>query len=249
MANRRMFSLTVVDTDRFIDMPTSARLLYYDIGMRADDEGFLDGVKRIMRVTGASDDDLRVLIARQFVIPFQNGVIVVRHWNVNNQLRKDRAKSTICTAEKALLFLKNSGEYELIGDGRQTVAKLPTGRQPNDNQRLPQYSIGKEREEEENAAPSDSFGLLSDDELDILRENHSKADLLIARYHLPDGDMTRESLLEDAESFGWDKLEAALKTAATSNSRERVSVAFYRSILNGSGGKKNGGNYDGVACV
>ena len=68
-----MFSLTVVDTDRFIDMPTSARLLYYDIGMRADDEGFLDGVKRIMRVTGASDDDLRVLIARQFVIPFQNG--------------------------------------------------------------------------------------------------------------------------------------------------------------------------------
>lgn len=249
MANRRMFSLTVVDTDRFIDMPTSARLLYYDIGMRADDEGFLDGVKRIMRVTGASDDDLRVLIARQFVIPFQNGVIVVRHWNVNNQLRKDRSKPTICTEEKALLSLKNSGEYELIGDGRQTVAKLPTGRQPNGNQWLPQYSIDKEREAEESAAPSGSFGLLSDDELDLLRDNHAKADSLIVLYHLPDGTVTRDALLEDAESFGWEKLEAALKIAATSNSRERVSVAFYRSILNGNGGKKTGRSYDDIACV
>lgn len=244
-----MFSLTVVDTDRFIDMPASARLLYFDIGMRADDEGFLDGVKRIMRVTGASDDDLRVLIARQFVIPFQNGVIVVRHWNVNNQLRKDRAKPTICTAEKTLLSLNNSGEYELIGDGRQTVSGLATRRQPNDNQRLPQYSIGENRGGEENAAPSDSFGLLSDEEIATLRDNHAKADLLVARYHLPDGDMTREALLNDAESFGWDTLEAALKTAATSNSRERVSVAFYRSILNGNGGKRNAGTYDGVACV
>ena len=217
--------------------------------MRADDEGFLDGVKRIMRVTGASDDDLRVLIARQFVIPFQNGVIVVRHWNVNNQLRKDRAKPTSCTAEKTLLSLNNSGEYELIGDGRQTVSGLATGRQPNGNQRLPQYSLGKERVVEGNATPSDSFGLLSDEDIAVLRDNHARADSLMERYHLPDGDTTREALLEDAESFGWDKLEAALKVAATSNSRERVSIAFYRSILNGNGGKRNARSYDGVACV
>lgn len=113
MANRRMFSLDVIDTDAFLDMPCSARLLYYDLGMRADDDGFLQSVQKILRFTGATKDDLNVLISRGFVIPFDSGVVVIRHWRMNNDIKKDRYKPTVCVKEKALLVLNAAKDYAL----------------------------------------------------------------------------------------------------------------------------------------
>ncbi|MBP3655487.1 MAG: hypothetical protein J6K32_02205 [Clostridia bacterium] len=124
MANRRMFSLSVVDTDRFLDMSPTARLLYYDLGMRADDDGFLLNAQRIALTVGASKDDLRMLIARGFLIPFESGAYVVRHWRMNNQIRADRHRPTVCTGELKQLCIREDGEYELMQSGEE---RLPDG--------------------------------------------------------------------------------------------------------------------------
>jgi len=109
-----MFALTIVSSDAFLEMPTSARLLYYDLGMRADDDGFINAPKSIMKMTGASDDDLRLLIAKKFVIPFDKGIVVIKHWNINNYIQKDRYTETVYKEEKALLKLDTNKTYHLI---------------------------------------------------------------------------------------------------------------------------------------
>ena len=114
MANKRMFSLSVVDTDRFLEMPISSRLLYYELGMRADDDGFVDNWKKILMFTGLKEDDMRVLASKQFIIPFESGVIVIRHWRMNNYLQNDRTKPTIYQEELSQLsYDKSSGVYSL----------------------------------------------------------------------------------------------------------------------------------------
>ena len=87
-----MFAKTIIDSDAFIDMPISARLLYYDLSMRADDDGFVNAPKKIMKFVGASNDDMNILIARKFVISFDNGVVVIKHWRIHNYIQKDRYK-------------------------------------------------------------------------------------------------------------------------------------------------------------
>ena len=106
MANKRMFSLSVVDTDRFIEMPITSRLLYYELGMRADDDGFVDNWKKILLFTGLKEDDLKVLVEKSFIIPFDSGVMVIRHWRMNNYLQNDRHKSTIHQEELKKLSMK-----------------------------------------------------------------------------------------------------------------------------------------------
>lgn len=99
-----MFSLKVIDTDNFLDMSVSARELYFQFGMRADDDGFVSNPKRIMKMVGASDDDLRMLVAKQFIIPMAtNGVCVVTHWKINNFIRPDRYEATQFKEEKLRL--------------------------------------------------------------------------------------------------------------------------------------------------
>ena len=97
MAEKRMFSSNVIDSDVFLDMSPTARLLYYDMGMRADDDGFIDSPKKIMRIIGASDSDLKELIDNGFILRFDSGVIVIRHWYVNNRVRRDTYHETIYT--------------------------------------------------------------------------------------------------------------------------------------------------------
>lgn len=116
IAERRMFSKNVIDSDIFLDMPVSARLLYYDLGMRADDDGFVNNPKKIMRMIGASDDDMRILEARRFIIPFDTGVIVIRHWRINNYLRSDRYRETLCLQEKNQLAMDDTGQYILVNE-------------------------------------------------------------------------------------------------------------------------------------
>ena len=90
MAERRMFAKSIVDSDAFIDMPMSARLLYYDLGMRADDDGFVNSPKKIMRMIGATNDDMNILLMRKFVIAFESGVVVIKHWRIHNYIQSDR---------------------------------------------------------------------------------------------------------------------------------------------------------------
>ena len=117
-----MFAKTIIDSDAFIDMPISSRLLYYDLGMRADDDGFVNSPKKIMRMIGATDDDIKLLIAKKFIIPFESGVVVIKHWRINNYLRGDRYKGTTYTKEKSLLKIDDKGAYTLNG-----IPKIESG--------------------------------------------------------------------------------------------------------------------------
>ncbi len=126
MAERRMFAKSIIDSDMFIDMPTSSRLLYYDLSMRADDDGFVNSPKKIMRMTGASDDDLKMLVAKSFLIPFESGVVVIKHWKIHNYIQNDRYKPTIYTEEKALLLEEKNKEYSLDTSCIQNVSNLDT---------------------------------------------------------------------------------------------------------------------------
>lgn len=123
MANKRMFSLSVVDTDKFLEMPISSRLLYYELGMRADDDGFVDNWKKILLFTGLKEDDLKVLITKQFILPFESGVIVIRHWRMNNYLQNDRTKPTIHQEELKQLGLDNSNVYNLYTECIHSIDK------------------------------------------------------------------------------------------------------------------------------
>jgi len=105
-----MFSPMIVGSDAFLDMPTSSRELYFQLGMYADDDGFVNP-KRVIRMVGASDDDLKILSAKRFVIQFENGVLVIKHWRMNNLVRKDWYQPTQYLEEKKKLFIKKNGSY------------------------------------------------------------------------------------------------------------------------------------------
>ena len=110
-AERRMFAKTIVLSDAFLDMPLSARCLYFTLGMLADDDGFVNSPKSVMRQCGASEDDLRVLISKKFVLTFESGVIVIKHWRINNYLRNDRYNGTKYVEEMESLQVNENGSY------------------------------------------------------------------------------------------------------------------------------------------
>lgn len=148
MAERRMFAKSVIDSDLFLDMPPTTQMLYFHLAMRADDDGFINNPRRIQRMIGASDDDMRILIAKQFILTFENGVIVIRHWKLHNYIRKDMYHPTEYQAERQMLSLKNNkSPYELNADaGSQDSSRTCNGyvtdssRTCNEN-----VSIGKDR--------------------------------------------------------------------------------------------------------
>lgn len=114
MAERRMFSRMITESDAFLDMPLSTQALYLHFGMIADDDGFINNPKKIQRMIGAADDDFKLLIAKRFVIPFPSGVIVVKHWKINNYIQKDRYKETTYQEEMKLLTIKENRAYKLV---------------------------------------------------------------------------------------------------------------------------------------
>lgn len=136
MAERRMFAKTIIDSDAFIDMPVTARLLYYDLSMRADDDGFVNSPKKIMRMIGASQDDLMLLISKKFLIPFESGVVVIKHWRIHNYIRKDTYNETTYKDEKAMLTLDENKAYKLTCD--EPVYE------PSTQVRLGKDSLGKD---------------------------------------------------------------------------------------------------------
>ena len=101
MAERRMFAKTIIDSDAFLDMPLSTQSLYFHLSMRADDDGFINNPKKIQRMVGCGDDDLKLLMAKRFILVFDSGVIVIKHWKIHNYIRNDRYKPTLYQEEKA----------------------------------------------------------------------------------------------------------------------------------------------------
>ena len=145
-----MFALDVIDTDRFCDMPISARLLYYELGMRGDDEGFVQNPKKIMLTTGTTADDLKILAAKGYVILFDSGVLVITHWRQNNFIQKDRFHETTCLAEKAQIQTTDSKIYELLPSGNKL--DTPCIRTVSDLEA--QIRLDETRKEEKARAPS-----------------------------------------------------------------------------------------------
>lgn len=123
MANRRIFSLDVVDTDIFLDMPASSQNLYFHLGMRADDDGFVSSPRKITKLVNCSRDDLNVLISRGFVIAFADGIVVITHWRQNNYIQKDRYKETVYKNDLESLSIEN-GVYRLDTVRIQSVNNL-----------------------------------------------------------------------------------------------------------------------------
>lgn len=157
-----MFTQKIIDSDAFLDMPLSSQALYFHLNMRADDDGFVNNPKRIQRTIGASEDDLKLLIVKRFVIGFESGVLVIKHWRMHNTLRKDRYNPTQYQEELALLEVKGNNAYterlpELSEPKTESVA---TTWQPSGNHPATQYSIGKDSigkvSIEEYIAPPDS---------------------------------------------------------------------------------------------
>ena len=134
MAEKRMFTMKIVDSDAFLDMPLSAQSLYFHLNMRADDEGFLNNPKKIMRMVGASEDDLKILIAKRFLLTFDSGVVVIKHWKMHNSLRKDRYSETQYTEELSQLCIKENGSYTEATNCQPADNQVTTTCQPTDNQ-------------------------------------------------------------------------------------------------------------------
>lgn len=125
MAERRMFSKTIIDSDAFLDMPLSTQALYFHLSMRADDDGFINNPKKIQRMVGCNQDDITLLIAKRFVIPFESGVCVIKHWRIHNYIRTDRYKETPYQEEKSQLILKDNNSYTLSNE--MTTIGIPSG--------------------------------------------------------------------------------------------------------------------------
>ena len=159
MAARRMFSKQIVESDAFYDMPADSQALYLHLCMNADDDGFVNNPQKIRRMMGASEDSLKILIAKRFVLAFETNIMVVKHWRMQNSLRKDRYQPTEYTDEKAMLYMKPNGNYTF--DENQGVPLLSVSGFQDQNKdenipenglatngcqvvdkRLPQYSIG-----------------------------------------------------------------------------------------------------------
>ena len=188
MAERRMFAKTIIDSDSFLDMPLSTQALYFHLSMRADDDGFINNPKKIQRMIGGSDDDLKLLCAKKFIIPFDSGIVVIKHWKIHNYIQKDRYKETVYKEEKAMLSVKDNNSYTL---GQPTVNQLDTeciqnGYRMEAQVRLGKDRIGKVRIEQDNIDDSvespppakpvkHKYGeynnvLLTDEELEKLQE-------------------------------------------------------------------------------
>ena len=154
MAERRMFAKTIVTSDAFLDMPVSTRCLYFLLGMVADDDGFVNNPKSIMRQAGATADDLNLLIAKRFILTFQSGVVVIKHWCIHNTIQKDRYKETKYLEEKGQLMLDGNKAYteavpDVYPECIQDVSKVEP------QVRLGEVSLGKSSvgEDIEEAAP------------------------------------------------------------------------------------------------
>ena len=168
MAERRMFAKTIIDSDAFIDMPLSTQALYFHLSMRADDDGFINNPKKIIRMIGASEDDYKVLCLKRFIIPFESGIVVIKHWKIHNYIQKDRYKPTVYGKERATLQMNQNGSYtECIQGVSNSETQVSIGK----------GSIGEYRLVEVSENVSDNSDLPNNENVDNSVEN-SKLELM-----------------------------------------------------------------------
>lgn len=200
MAERRMFAKSIVLSDAFLDMPMSARCLYFTLGMLADDDGFVGSPKSIMRQCGASDDDMNILLAKRYVLGFDSGIIVIKHWRMNNYLQNDRKKITTYLEELDTLTIDEKGAYtEKNKQCIQNVYKLDT-----------QVSIGKNSIDKNS---DDDYKYIFADELELLdsrylesgvdRKTLAQAQAYYVKYNIKSTDFYKKIIdtLTDTEIF------------------------------------------------
>ena len=223
-----MFALDVIDTDRFCEMPVSARLLYYELGMRGDDEGFVQNPKRIMLTTGTTVDDLKILAAKGYVILFDSGVLVITHWQQNNTLKNDRFRATKCLEEKAQIQTTPQKIYELLPSGTSLEPawnQIGTEVEPQHN--LTEHNLTDKRAR---APSSRRFTPPTVEDVEsYCRERGNAVDA--------------QRFVDFYASKGWKVGSAGMKDwrAAVRN--------WERQDNTKNGGGKNGGNYDDIACI
>lgn len=219
MAERRMISRAIIDSDAFLDMPASTQNLYFHLNIRADDEGFIDGPKKIMRSIGANQNDLEILLSKRYLLAFDSGVIVIKHWRLHNLIRKDRAKDTLYIEEKQSLFTKRDGSYtdHPIEDG-----------QPNDNQvttkcprSIGEYSIVKGSREEKR----------KDLLFEIWKHWNSKKELPHDPYMPTHFGIDHIALLDSAKGHGIEKIKQCIDQLANSYQTLDVKPSSPKSIL------------------
>lgn len=160
MAQRRMFAKTIIDSDAFLEMPLSSQTLYFHLSMRADDEGFINNPKSIMRIVGAKDDDMKLLIAKKFIIPFESGVVVIKHWKIHNYIQNDRFTPTKYPDEKAMLTVDKNSTYQI--ENNQCIQN---GYTMDTQVRLGKVREGKDSKEEDTKKKTSRFAPPSIDEL------------------------------------------------------------------------------------
>lgn len=148
MAERRMFTKTIIDSDAFLDMPLSTQALYFHLSMRADDDGFLNNAKKVMKIIGANQNDYDLLIAKNFVIIFADGICVIKHWRMHNYIQKDRYKETVYQEHKKQLLIKDNKAYTLdVRNKNECIQDVYTVDTQDrlGKDRLGKDSIGKDR--------------------------------------------------------------------------------------------------------
>lgn len=172
MAERRMFAKTIIDSDAFLDMSASAQALYFHLSMRADDDGFVNNPRKIARMVGAAEDDLRILIAKRFIIGFESGVIVIKHWKIHNYIQGDRYKPTVYADEKARLSVKPNKSYTEADETAciQPVSKVDT------QVRLGKVRLGEVSVEEAPKQPKRFIAPSPDDVKEYCRERKNRVD-------------------------------------------------------------------------
>lgn len=182
MAEKRMFSKTIIDSDLFLDMSPTAQLLYFHLGLRADDEGFINSPKKVMRMIGATNDDFKILIAKEYLIPFESGVVVITHWLIHNAIRKDRIKPTFHKLEKEKLYLTDNNTYtlEFVGYSRQPNDTQLTDKCQHrlDKNRLDKNSIDKEKKKKKNTPSKIKYA-------EFVSMKEKEYDTLIEKYGYP----------------------------------------------------------------
>ena len=215
MAERRMFAKTIIDSDAFLDMPLSTQALYFHLSMRADDDGFINNPKKIQRMIGSSDDDLKLLCVKKFIIPFESGIVVIKHWKIHNYIQKDRYKPTIYQEEKAQLTQKENKAYT---QSIQDVYIPDTqDRLDKDSIEIVKDSIGDNVPQTEQRAPkSTRFVIPTIDEVKeycLQRKNNVNAERFID-YYTSNGWQVGRNKMKDwkAAVRTWEKNDYSNKT-------------------------------------
>lgn len=212
MASKRMIAKSIVDSDNFLEMPTTAQLLYFHLLVRGDDEGFIDNPRSIMRNVRCTEDDMRILIAKQYIIPFESGIVVIKHWKIHNYIRKDRLKATEYVDEKAMISIGSNDVYEVTDTCQSNVSQLTDKCQ----HRLVENRLDKSSSREEEKTTTTT---INQEVLSLYQDN----------IH-PITPIEVEKLADDIEQYGVKWCLEAIKRAVMRNKR---TLGYIEGILHG----------------